>query len=275
MVSALALTGQQAQAGTMFKGWNYSIDSFKDGTEGSTIGSKSKFEFYGMAFKETADKVIFAFNSNLSKQGYNYRSALGGKISYGDLMLDFTGKGSINQANGSLYGVRFDATNDTKGKLGLYNNVTTSSVTTQNAGYTSHNHHTGTVNNNLKGHASFGDMDTNTTYFKGTDAAQTTIAKGNYAGGITEINDFSAYGLNFGHFNAIGAHTFGFSIDKSLLPKGNFVASLFAECGNDGMVLVGRVPEPSVIIGLSAVGLMASASQLRKRRGQASATAEA
>jgi hypothetical protein len=271
VAGSLALSGQQAQAGTMHNGWNYSIDSFNDGTEGGTIGKNSKFEFYGMAFKQTADKVIFAFNSNLSKDGYNYAHATGGKISYGDMMIDFTGKGNISKANGNLYGVDFVDSNDNTGAQGLYSGVTAKSVTTQNSGYYSTDFHTTVVNNWLHGNASYGEMASNTSYFNGNEGALNTIKTGTYKGGITHISDFSGLGLDFGHFKTEGTQTFGFSIDKSLLPKGNFVASLFAECGNDGMVLTGRIPEPSALVGLVTVGAIVGGSQLRKRRRTASA----
>ena len=267
IAGTLALTGQQAQAGTMHNGWNYSIDSFNDGTEGSKVGKDSKFEFYGMAFKQTADKVIFAFNSNLAKTGYAYAHAAGGNIGYGDLMLDFTGKGNLTKANGGLQAVHF-ASNDMNRTVGLYDGVTAKSVATANSGYFSTNYHTSTVNS-LKGKASYGDMASNTTYFNGNEAALNVINTGTYKGGVTQLSNFKDLGLDFGHFKATGTQTFGFSIDKSLLPKGSFVASLFAECGNDGVVLTGKVPEPSTLVGLAAVGLMVGASQLRKRRNAA------
>lgn len=149
--------------------------------------------------------------------------------------------------------------------VGLYDGVTAKSVSTANSGYYSTNYHTSTVNS-LKGKASYGDMAANTMYFNGNEAALNVIKTGTYKGGVPEISNFTNLGLDFGHFKATGTQTFGFSIDKSLLPKGSFVASLFAECGNDGVVLTGKVPEPSTLVGLAAVGLMVGASQLRKRR---------
>lgn len=274
----LAVAGQQAQAGTLHNSWNYSIDSFKDGTENSTIGDKSKFEFYGMAFKETADRVYFAINSNLSTTGYAHGSATNGKISYGDLFLNFNNTNSFNQANKdkNLFAIRFDATNDTGVKLGLYGGVSATSVTTKNSGYSSMNQHTQTVAG-LKGSASYGDLAANTTYFNGTQAASTTISSGTFLGAVSNLiskTDLTSMGLDFSHFGTKGTQTFGFSIDKSLLPEGDFMASLFAECGNDGMVLNGDVkgvPEPSAIVGLvTAVGLVAGSRRLRRRSEQAS-----
>jgi len=271
----LAMTGQNALAGTLHNNWTYSIDSFRDGTEGNVIGDKSKFEFYGMAFQETADRVYFAINSNLSLNGYAQSGTTNGKISYGDLFLNFSNTNSFNQANGSLYAIRFDATNDTGVSLGLYGDVSAKSVTTLNSGYSSTNQHTQTVAN-LGGSASYGDLAANTSYFNGKQAAATSISSGTFLGAISSMmsqTDLSTMGLDFSHFGAIGTQTFGFSIDKSLLPNGEFLASLFAECGNDGMVLSGDlkgVPEPSAIVGLVTVAGLVAGSRLRRRNSQSS-----
>ncbi|MFM7425525.1 MAG: XDD3 family exosortase-dependent surface protein [Elainella sp.] len=288
-------SAQQAQAGTFHNGWNYSIDSFNDGTEGRIIGENSKFEFYGMASKQTKDKVYFAFTSNLSLNGYDDAGALNKKISYGDLFLNFTNPTSFNQADGKLYGVRFDNTNDTRftsqrtvtsgrrtrtitetkaPELGLYQNVTTTSYTTRNRGYSSPDHHTKTVAS-YKGQASYGDLAANTSYFDNSKAALTNMASGSFLGGIQAIADFKGLGLDFANFNTKGTYTFGFSIDKALLPNGKFVANLFAECGNDGMVLTGEltdVPEPSVMAGLAVVGLTVAASRVKKVAKQQAAS---
>jgi hypothetical protein len=288
-VGVMAVTTQQAQAGTIHNGWNYSMDSFRDGTEGGTIGKNSAFEFYGMAFQETADSFVFAFNSNLafdpsnpSSNGYAANGAMGNSVTYGDLFLNFTDPQSINAAEGSLYAVRFDASNDTNGQysVGLYKNVTTASYTTQNWGYGTVQSHTNTVNNNLGGQAGYGDMAASTTYFNQNQAAQTAIGSGTRLGNIDFLSSsmLSGMGLNFGAsaINATGetgSQTFGFKLSKSLfggqLPKGSFVASLFAECGNDGMVLSGSTastPEPSAMLGFAAVGLMVGTTQIKRRR---------
>lgn len=275
----LLATGQQAQAGVFHNGWTYSIDSFRDGTEGNIIGENSDFEFYGMAYRETRNKVYFAFNSNLSLDGYDASSALNKKISYGDLFLNFANPASFNQANGNLYGIRFDGTNDSRfvtgsGKqrkeiaptLGLYNQVSTTSVTSRNQGYGSLQSHTNTVKN-LKGSASYGDLAANTTYFDNSKAALTSMSAGNFLGAISTITNFNKLNLDFDHFKTKGNYTFGFSVDRKLLPNGNFIANLFAECGNDGIALSGSlkdVPEPSVLAGLATVGLLAAARYRRR-----------
>ena len=215
--------------------------------------------------------MYFAFNSNLSLEGWSHRSARNGRISYGDLFLNFSNPDSFNDANGNLFAIRFDANNDTGVRVGLYQNVTATSVTTANLGYRNLNTHTNKVAR-YGGQASYGDMDANTSYFNNRQGAYTTIASGDYVGGISDIiTDFSNLGLDFGHFGASGTHTFGFGVDKSLLPSDSFIASFFAECGNDGIVLEGElkdVPESSTLIGLAVFGAIASSVQLRRRQGR-------
>ena len=269
---------QAAQAQSV-GGWDYTMDSFNDGTEGSTIGDNSDFEFYGLAYQETADSVIFAFNSNLDLGGYDYSRARGGSIGYGDMFINF-GDGSFADAEGSddLYAVNF-ADNDSNVATGLYSGVTSQSLTTVNAGYRSINQHTNTVNNRLGGNASHGDLAADDAYFNTSGAARTHMASGTYESGITMLSSFD--GLDFGQFGANGAHTYGFSIDKSKLKMGEFVANFFAECGNDGIAIEGEltglvatpedpdtqaVPESSPMAGLLVVGMMAGGAALRKRR---------
>ena len=270
---------QAAQAGELYQGWNYAIDSFNDGTEGSIIGDNSDFEFYGLAYQETADSVIFAFNSNLDIDGYDYSSARGGSIGYGDMFINF-GDGNFADAEGTedLYAVNF-ADNDTNKDMGLYSNVTSKSLTTRNAGYSKIKNHTNTVNNNLGGTASYGDLTAEGDYFNKNRAARTHIKTGTYESGITMLDSFD--GLDFSHFGANGSNTYGFSIDKSKLQMGEFVANFFAECGNDGIAIAGEltglvatpedpdsksVPESSPMAGLLVVGMMAGGAAMRKRR---------
>ncbi len=275
--AATVASPNAAQAGEIYEGWNYSIDSFMDGTEYSTIGDNSEFEFYGLAFREYEDKVVFAVNSNLAQEGYASSGARGGSIGYGDFFINF-GEGSLadGEAAGDLYAVQF-ADNDTNKAEGLYSDVTTKSLTRFNSGYRKIKDHTNTVNNRLGGEASYGDLDADGDYFNKNAGAKTHIRNGEFEGGITKIDDVSGFDsdLDFGNFGAEGDYTFGFSIDKSKLQVGNFVAHLFAECGNDGVVIDGEivgnvesaaVPESSPLAGLAVIGMAGGALALRKRK---------
>lgn len=293
-----------AQAGQLFNGWNYSIDSFNDGTEGRIIGSESAFEFYGMAFREYEDKVVFAINSNLAPEGYASNTAMGGAIGYGDLFINFGGD-NFEAAEGTsdLYAVKFTDNDSTSTfqnnrgqdreaiQQGLYKNVSSRALTTVNDGYGSIKSHTDAVRS-YEGQASFGDYGADTEYFEASQAARTHMdveamvnnggrlrKNRHYASGITQLSsgDFDS-DLDFGNFGAVGQYTFGFSVEKSALQVGNFVAHLFAECGNDGMVLEGEilgnvssvkaVPESSALASVAAIGLLGGAMVLRKRKQQ-------
>lgn len=297
-LGVLAFTGSQAQA-FQVGGWNYTIDSFNDGTEWDAqnkrlvVGQNSDFEFFGMAFRVLEDRVVFAINSNLSLNGYDLNGARNNKISYGDLVLNFTNTASFNAAQSNLFAIRFDSTNDTnvrvvtetrtidsKGNvkvtkttqtspLGLYGGVTTTSLTSVNSGFSSHQQHATEVAK-VGGSASLGDLAANNSYFGYNTAAQTNMKSGTYLGGINMLAsaDLMRLGLNFGQFNATGNYTFGFSIDRSLLPVGDFIASLFAECGNDGIVMAGStaVPEPATMAGTAiAAGLMYARRRRKKQ----------
>lgn len=66
----------------------------------------------------------------------------------------------------------------------------------------------------------------------------------------------------------LGSKTFGFSFKKTADMAGDFIASLFFECTNDGIGIDGKVsetkvPEPSTLGAIGLVGLLAAA---RKRR---------
>lgn len=265
---------QAAQAGQ----WNYAIDSFTDGTEYSTIGDRSAFEFYGLAYRETDTSVEFAFNSNLGLDGWAHRSAKGGNVGYGDLFINFGG-GSFADAEGTedLYAINF-VDNDSKVDRGLYRNVTSQSLTTENVGYSSIRQHTNTVAR-LGGEANHGDLSATDSYFNQNKAARTNLKKGDYASSITMLSSFE--GLDFGSFGAVGRYTHGFSVDKSALKMGEFVANFFAECGNDGIAIVGKltgmvetppdsdtqaVPETSPLAGLMVVGMMVGGAAVRKRK---------
>ncbi|NES70761.1 MAG: PEP-CTERM sorting domain-containing protein, partial [Okeania sp. SIO2D1] len=87
-------------------------------------------------------------------------------------------------------------------------------------------------------------------------------------GDVTFINDFSNLGLDFaGNVAQTGSYTYGFSFDTSNFDYGEFVAHVFAECGNDGIGFTGlvrefpdveasqEVPEPAALTGLALLGL--------------------
>jgi hypothetical protein len=236
--------------------WDYAIDSFNDGYDMGAIGEDSIFEFYGMAVKSTADQVFVALSSNLPWQGDYTEGGGANHVGYGDLFLNFSGKNFADaEADGDLFGVRFTSHNDTNDdlSLGVYKNVTSEDLTGSNFGFSSIRSHRNTVKDE-GGSANFADLNWRGTgggydeYFgkvwKSRNFA-TSIASGERIGDVQLLNASQLAGLDFGQHGASGDHTFGFSFDRSLLPDegGDFIAHLVAECLNDGMALIGKLPK--------------------------------
>ena len=271
-----ALEQPKATAATLSNGWNYAIDSFNDGVTGSQIGG-GDFEFYGIAIKETSDTAFIAINSNLSLAGYADPVAQRGDINYGDLFFNFSGQ-SFNtaNANGSLFGIRFAAGNDSSvATTGVYTNVTAKNVTQTNSGFTNLNQYNTLVASQGKT-PSMGDLAATDPYFQQTGnwTVLNSIATGTKIGEINFLTPatLSALGLNFAQFNAVGSQTIGFSFNKSSMPSGNYIANFFAECANDAIAIQGSfeaVPEPSTwfgtLVGLSFLGIGAAKRKIKRK----------
>jgi hypothetical protein len=277
--TAIGITGQEANAGTLKGGWNYAIDSFHDGVTGGLV-NQSTFEFYGIAIKEDAEKIYVALNTNLSLNGKASSNAGNGFIGYGDLLFNFSGN-NLKKANNqrSLFAIRFDDMNDSNANsTGVYSNVKAKSVTTSNSGFGTLNSHANKVNNN-GGSADMADLAQNDNYFK--DKTFNVIESGTKVGDIDylTVSDFNELNLDFGQFDAVGSQTIGFGFDKSLLPTGDYLAHLLAECANDGMAITGQftgnpggsedVPEP--ITGLIAAAGLGGAALRKMKKSQKNA----
>ncbi|MDV3353814.1 PEP-CTERM sorting domain-containing protein [Leptolyngbyaceae cyanobacterium CCMR0082] len=259
-----------AHASTFHQGWNYSIDAFTDGSGGNP------YEIRGLAIKETQDHVYVSVSGGSPLTGNSYHGAADGNVGWGDLLFNVTGD-DINTANGSLFGVRFAGTNDSGvDQVGVFGNVTAQSVTQSNAGY---QHLKQYYQYGWERQNTMGDLTTKQQaydYMGETDAVLTSIADGTLLGSIDFLSDqdAAAAGLNFGHFDAVGSDTHTFRFNRSLLPGGEFIATLLMECANDGIALMGNlnpehttqdVPEPSAVLSFAAVGFLAS---LRLRRSE-------
>ncbi len=289
VASTIAVTSGVANAGSLHNGWNYAIDSFNDGANLGVVGPESTYEFYGMAFTEINNSVYIGINSNLSLAGASSGHASDGHIGYGDLFFNFSGNNAQQtNANSGFYGIRFATNSESLApELGVYSNVQGRNIAQTNSGFKHIKHHRNRVNNHYSGSASLADMNQSgeaDAYFgNGFDSnwkVPNSIASGTKIGGINLLDStaLSAAGLDFGHFNASGNYTFGFSFDRGLLPTGDFIAHLFAECINDGLVMKGEtsepieptvgpsVPEPGSIAGLAVLAIVGGGSQLRRRQ---------
>jgi hypothetical protein len=269
-LSLISVSGLPAMAGQLHNGWNYGIDSFEDGSGGEA------YEIKGIATKETSDRIFVALTGGTPLDGVTDNDAADGNIGWGDLFLNFTNKNFKTASNEkSLFGVRFAETNDS-GALttGLYGKVKGTSVTSVNHGYSSlEKYYNAAAGKFDKPNTQGTDIATKEAAFnyfgKGT-ILNVIDSKATRLGGIQSLSaiDLTGQGLDFGFFSASGTQTFGFSFKKSDLglADGNYdyMASIFLECGNDGVAL--SVPEPGSIAGLALVGLTVLGSKLRKRQ---------
>lgn len=269
-VGLVSVTGEGAKAQSLGTGWTYQYDAVGDGSGGS------QYDIRGMAMSVQGDRLFVALTGGTPLTGVQENGVTNGTIGWGDLFFNFSGKKfGEAAAAGQLFGVRFAATNDSAVGLGVYSNVKTTSVATQNMGYSSLEsyYNAGFDKANTQGTAIATKQAAYDYYGKGS--IQNSIASGVKLGDVAVLMgaDLSKLGLNFG--DKAGSNTFGFSLDRSLLPQGSFLANVLLECGNDGMAFnASAVPEPTTMAG-AAIGAAALAGMKRMKRRKQDKVAKA
>lgn len=279
-IAAGTLTPVSSQAGTLYNGWNYAIDSLNDGSGGSM------YEYRGLAFKELGDTNFVAVSSSMPPAGNVLGGARNGSVQHGDVFFNFSGHnlntpGFFNDP--LVFGVRFDGLNDSLNNvggsnttLGLFKDVTVQSYTTANSGYATLQAY---VNAGFgRSSRAMGDLDSTSLDvipYLGNGIMYPNILSGTKIGDIALLtrSDLAIEGLNFGHFpgaDPSGNSVFGFSFDRILLPEGTFTAHLLQECINDGVALKGaNVPEPDSLAlaccGLLTAGVVVFRPRRRRR----------
>ncbi|NJM57554.1 MAG: hypothetical protein HC857_09120 [Synechococcales cyanobacterium RU_4_20] len=226
--------------------WTYVLDSFNDGTEAQGVGNASAFELYSIAYRQQGNAFNVAINSNLSVNRPYPRpnTALNGSINYGDLLLNFSDADRFG-ASDALYGIRFDGANDTTLGPGLYRQVTVQSLAQVNDGYGSFAQYGDRVRS-LGGTPSWGGLELEP-YFDPAAAPPTHLQSGQFLGELRFLDDAELAELKFAEQGAIGQYTFGFSVDASLLPAGDFIAHLLTECANDGIAFAAQITDPQAV----------------------------
>lgn len=264
ILSALIVSGSVlSQAGV----WHYANDSANDGSGGSF------YEGYGLAYSAQGSKLIFAINSNFDPTGHALGGTLNGRISNGDMFLNFSGHNldtASKFTDANVFAIRFDSTNDDGvARVGLYSNITAAGYATLNSGYGSLAQYTGSGFGRTTN--AMGDLQDNVNTggdvrsYLGNSAMLPNIAAGTYVSGVTMLNssDLSGMGMMTSGWSGLGSNIYGFSVDRSSLPKGAFVGHQFEECINDGMAIRGSsVPAPGAIATF-AVGLLGA---IRRRK---------
>lgn len=265
--------------------WNYHTDSFADGTGGLSggghgVGLTSQYEMFGSAYSydQATGKVYFAFNSNIPLLGQSHSGAADGNIGWGDLFINLDPTKTFSQVQGtsSLLGIRFAASNDSGiagSATGVYQGVTAKNVTGSNFGWSSYS----SYNNYVASKSGTVEL------IDGMTAAEAQTYLGSHGRGVIdsaqqklgEISSLSGsqlatLGLNFG---SPAGQVFGFSFDRSLLPKEQFgfIYHVMAECSNDTMGGIGEMestPEPSTFAGLAVLGMLVGGRALKRRKAE-------
>ncbi len=236
------------------QGWQYAIDSFNDGVAGTQVGG-NVYEIYNLALRETDDSIWVVLNANMPLTGSEAAAAEDGNIGWGDLFFNFSGQDFTTANNTSnLFAVRFAETNDSLAPtIGVYSNVTATSTTAINSGFSSiqdYNQHVAVYGCQEPGcGASMGDLPADSSYFDQTQSFN-AIASGKYLADITYLSpsELSQAGYDLNRFS--GQHTIGFKFSKSAICDSGYCQS---------------VPEPSAAAGLVVIGLALATRQLHQR----------
>ncbi|MBD2121871.1 XDD3 family exosortase-dependent surface protein [Trichocoleus sp. FACHB-262] len=275
VTSGLVWTAKPTVAATLNQGWLYTIDNSLDGlgvNDSGVVLPGSVFEIYSMAIKDDplTNSITVAINSNLPVYGKQTGPQVctttrcfdvsNSNIGWGDLILDFSGLGNLQAANnsGQLYGIRFAPTNDSASlTVGVYDNVRLRSVTTENAGYSNFANHNAVTTNLTGNQATVGDLAWNDSYFgpytflgsysEPESWMPNVIESGNKIGEIALLaeKDLVEDGFDPTFGSQKGEQVFGLRFAKSLLPVGEFIASLITECVNDAIALISQLaPSP-------------------------------
>jgi len=263
--------------------WNYTYDSNNDSIAGNGFGGLqiggTAYEVYGTGYKVDNNSFIFGVSTNLPREGRYTGPYLGNypvqnnSIALGDLLMNFKGV-SLDGANGELLGIRFAPNNDAGvGGTGLFARVAAISKAGENAGWRLAPWRD-TVQSR-GGNPTHGALSVNDPYFGGNPYIPTVIGGGVKLADITLLDALGLQqaGFNTGMFG--GSHTFGFKLDRSFLPEGSFIASLFYECFNDGTAFFGNIPTvdppkpvpvPPVFLGIAAAGLFGGKKLLQRKK---------
>jgi len=122
------------------EGWTYFTDSPVDGVTYVNVGPLSDHEYFAWAIRQNVSMITMAINLNLPPQGQVMSDLT---VSMGDWFVnpmqdDGTFK-PLPEANldGTLFGIRMDATNDNGDALGVYEEAVFTTVANTNNGFQS------------------------------------------------------------------------------------------------------------------------------------------
>lgn len=227
-----------------------------DGYDFGRLGTDSRFDIRQAAFAEDSDNIYIAYSANTPINGVPEPRAKAGQVGWGSAFFHSSPNKSLNEAStkGELYAFLFTGSNP-----GVYKNVTATSVSAEHYGFSSLRTYNDKVRS-IGGTPSLGQFSADDdTYFNQDAPILNAIASGTRVGDISLFNELALrnLGLNFGQYGDVGSQIFGYSVNKSLLPTGEFIFSQFLNCGNDGLAFRAEAtPEPLTVGGvlLSVLG---------------------
>jgi hypothetical protein len=224
--------------------WEYAYDPPKDHTGFRDLA------IYGIAIKVEGNTFIVAINANMPETGFDVpekltgpRKVVDGNVAFSDLVFHF--------ANGSKYAVHFSPENDSSvDDLGVYIPEILKDVTKENLGHAKLATYLAVLGNV---EATMGDVEYDENYFPMNAFRKLNMS---IEVGHKVLNDgfkplseaeLLAKGLDFAtglgtNNKLLGKHIFGFEINKQMDMRGAFIASLFTECSNDGISIIGELP---------------------------------
>jgi hypothetical protein len=249
--------------------------AFDPNGPGGVAAGGTVYEISGMAIKDDpdTDSLWFAFGAKLPVYGQATNAVESGfsisnsNIGFGDLLLDFSGLGSLKAASdaGQLYGIRFATGNDSEGNgipIGVFENVQAKSVASDNAGWWNLYYNNQNVVSRGQPPAQLGDLAWNDPYYTGYTGQtfndlSTQMVNVIQEGTETKIGElammsadtlakvgFDLDRLRNGGLAEEGYNVFGFRIARSLLPTASFIATLVTECVNDMVALAAELATP-------------------------------
>ncbi|MGB2925137.1 MAG: PTPA-CTERM sorting domain-containing protein [Limnothrix sp.] len=247
--SIFLLSAKAVTASVLHKDWIYTLDAYNDASPFDSSGN-SEYEIFGSAYQVANEKITIAINANFSFDGIANNLASGGKVDFGDILLNFTGE-NLEAANGELFGIHFIENNDSGiTELGVYSQVTAREVATINNGFENLEHYNDTIlaENVTPKNGEFAYDDP---YFNQATNIFNVIESGTKIGDIQLFKDATSLGLDFEHFGASGSELFAIQFAESLLPKELGIYHFAPECDNDivaGYINAEPVPTPTAIL---------------------------
>ena len=226
--------------------WQYAYDPVKDQT-----GLKA-LDIRGMAVRMLDGNFIVAVNAGMPASGVDVPEAMKGPRRVVDGIVSFS-DAVMNLANGKQVAIHFaHRSNSGATELGLYENLKLMDVTKQNFGHSKLAEYLSVVEGvSDKNHLIMGDLGLPIDYFPMNQAYSLamSIETGTKVpnDGYQELDEtqLKAMELNFEDYlgDDIGPYTFGFAVKRQSYMHGSFIMSLFTECSNDGIAIVGELPE--------------------------------